>query len=73
MAGSYHRLTNTRRGLRIATLFAMIMGLGLVALSLNPGVRGVDSNPGATMVCLVGGMGLFFLGAMVAGRSELLV
>ena len=73
MAGSYHRLTNTRRGLRIATLFAMIMGLGLVALSLNPGVLGVDSNPGATMVFLVGGMGIFFLGVSFGNFATALV
>ena len=73
MAGPYHRLTNTRRGLRIATLFAMIMGLGIVAYPLIPGVLDVDSRPGTTMVLLMGGMAIFFLGAMVAGISELLV
>ena len=69
MASPYHRLTQTRRRINIATGLAMLAGLIVVFLSLAFGKEGADRISGE----LIGGMALFFLGGLAAGVCELLL
>ncbi len=69
MAGPYHRLTQTRRRINIATGLAMLAGLAIVFFSLAFPQEGADR----ISVELIGGLALFLLGGLAAGVCELLL
>lgn len=69
MAGPYHRLTQTRRRINIATGLAMLAGLAIVFLSLAFPQKEADWLSGQ----LMGGMALFLLGGLATGVCELLL
>ena len=72
MAAPYHRLNQTRRWIKVATLLAMLIGL-LIMIPPLPGLIRGDIGLESATPFLIGGFGIFFLGALVAGLSELLI
>ncbi len=69
MASPYHRLTHTRRWIKLATILAMVTGLAIMITGVVQNEMSIQS----VMPYLIGGAVVFFLGALVAGLSELLL